>query len=46
MRPIQLELTNFGPYRKEVINFTNFDSAPLFLIGVILEQVRVHFLML
>ena len=33
MRPIQLELTNFGPYRKEVINFTNFDSAPLFLIG-------------
>lgn len=33
MKPIQLELTNFGPYRKEVINFTNFDSAPLFLIG-------------
>lgn len=33
MRPIQLELTNFGPYRKEVINFTQFDHAPLFLIG-------------
>ena len=33
MRPVQLELTNFGPYRKEVINFTRFDHAPLFLIG-------------
>ncbi len=33
MRPVQLELTNFGPYRKEVINFTQFDEAPLFLIG-------------
>ena len=33
MRPVQLELTNFGPYRKEVINFTQFDHAPLFLIG-------------
>lgn len=33
MRPVQLELTNFGPYRKEVINFTQFDQAPLFLIG-------------
>ena len=33
MRPVQLELTNFGPYRKEVINFTQFDYAPLFLIG-------------
>ena len=30
MRPVQLELTNFGPYRKEVINFTQFDHAPLF----------------
>ena len=29
MRPVQLELTNFGPYRKEVINFTQFDHAPL-----------------
>jgi hypothetical protein len=28
MRPVQLELTNFGPYRKEVINFTQFDHAP------------------
>ena len=26
MRPVQLELTNFGPYRKEVINFTTFNS--------------------
>ena len=26
-------MTNFGPYRKEVINFTQFDHAPLFLIG-------------
>ncbi|HBY90954.1 MAG TPA: SMC family ATPase [Streptococcus sp.] len=33
MRPVQLELTNFGPYRKEVINFTQFDHAPIFLIG-------------
>ena len=33
MRPVQLELTNFGPYRKEVVNFTQFDHAPLFLIG-------------
>ena len=33
MRPVQLELTNFGPYRTEVINFTQFDHAPLFLIG-------------
>jgi len=33
MRPVQLELTNFGPYRKEVINFTQFDHAPLFLFG-------------
>lgn len=33
MRPVQLELTNFGPYRKELINFTQFDHAPLFLIG-------------
>ncbi|MBS4822691.1 MAG: SMC family ATPase [Streptococcus salivarius] len=33
MRPVQLELTNFGPYRKEVINFAQFDHAPLFLIG-------------
>jgi len=33
MRPVQLELTTFGPYRKEVINFTQFDHAPLFLIG-------------
>ena len=33
MRPVQLELSNFGPYRKEVINFTQFDHAPLFLIG-------------
>ena len=33
MRPVQLELTNFGPYRKEVINFTQFDHAPLFLIS-------------
>ena len=33
MRPVKLELTNFGPYRKEVINFTQFDHAPLFLIG-------------
>ena len=30
MRPVQLELTNFGPYRKEVINFTQFDHAPSF----------------
>ena len=33
MRPVQLELTNCGPYRKEIINFTQFDHAPLFLIG-------------
>ncbi|OFI46090.1 hypothetical protein BG262_06290 [Floricoccus penangensis] len=33
MKPVQLELTNFGPYRKEIINFEDLDQAPVFLIS-------------
>ncbi|MFR3189229.1 MAG: AAA family ATPase [Streptococcus salivarius] len=30
MRPVRLELTNFGPYRKEVINFNSLTMLPSF----------------
>lgn len=33
MRPLQLELTYFGPYRHVLVDFTKFDSQPLFLIS-------------
>ena len=33
MRPIELEMNNFGPYRHVVIDFTKLASAPLFLIS-------------
>jgi len=33
MRPIQLEMVFFGPYKKAVINFDELDKAPLFLIS-------------
>lgn len=33
MKPVQLELINFGPYRNERINFEELEKAPLFLIG-------------
>ena len=32
MRPLKLELTNFGPYPHSVIDFRQFDEAPLFLV--------------
>ena len=32
MKPLMLELENFGPYVKEKIDFTRFNDAPLFLI--------------
>ena len=33
MKPISLDLENFGPYQQERIDFTRFDEAPLFLIS-------------
>ena len=33
MKPVQLELINFGPYRHAVINFEDLEQEPLFLIG-------------
>ena len=33
MKPVQLELINFGPYRRAVVNFETFSDEPLFLIG-------------
>lgn len=33
MRPLQLELTYFGPYRHVVVDFTKFSEQPLFLIS-------------
>ena len=32
MRPISLELKNFGPYRAATLDFTRFENVPLFLI--------------
>ncbi|KRM99007.1 AAA family ATPase [Loigolactobacillus rennini] len=33
MRPLKLTMTNFGPYAQETVDFTRFDSLPLFLIS-------------
>lgn len=33
MRPIKLEMNNFGPYRHVVIDFTQLAATPLFLIS-------------
>lgn len=33
MRPLQLELTYFGPYQHVLVDFTKFNSQPLFLIS-------------
>lgn len=33
MRPLKLELTYFGPYRHVLVDFTKFNSQPLFLIS-------------
>lgn len=33
MKPVQLELVNFGPYRHIKLNFEALEQAPLFLIG-------------
>lgn len=33
MRPLQLELTYFGPYRHVEVDFTKFNDQPLFLIS-------------
>lgn len=33
MKPVQLEATNFGPYRKLKLNFEDLEQAPLFLIS-------------
>lgn len=33
MKPVQLEATNFGPYRRMKINFEALEQAPLFLIS-------------
>lgn len=32
MRPLELKLKNFGPYVDEIVDFTRFEQAPLFLI--------------
>lgn len=33
MRPLQLHLVNFGPYRDQVVDFEDFNEVPLFLIS-------------
>ena len=33
MKPVKLEMINFGPYRHETIDFTKFEEASLFLIS-------------
>lgn len=33
MSPVTLQLTNFGPFRDEMIDFTKFSATPLFLIS-------------
>ncbi|WP_054654941.1 AAA family ATPase [Secundilactobacillus silagei] len=33
MKPLQLKLTNFGPYAKQTIDFTQLDEASIFLIA-------------
>lgn len=33
MRPVKIELQNFGPYEQTVIDFNEFDKRPLFLVA-------------
>ncbi|MGT2929718.1 AAA family ATPase [Streptococcus dentasini] len=33
MRPIRIEMTNFGPFRQETVDFASFDESSLFLIS-------------
>jgi len=33
MKPVQLELINFGAYRHAIVNFESLEADPLFLIG-------------
>lgn len=33
MRPLTLTMQNFGPYRNETVDFTQFENVPLFLIS-------------
>lgn len=33
MRPLKLKMINFGPYKDETVDFTQFENAPLFLIS-------------
>lgn len=33
MKPIRIEMTNFGPYRREVLDFSSLDENSLFLIS-------------
>lgn len=33
MKPLKIELQNFGPYEKQIIDFSRFEGAPLFLIS-------------
>lgn len=33
MRPLKLTMQNFGPYRDETVDFTQFENVPLFLIS-------------
>ena len=33
MRPVEIKLKNFGPYADTVVDFTEFDQRPLFLVA-------------
>lgn len=33
MKPLRLEMENFGPYEKQIIDFESFEESPLFLIS-------------
>lgn len=33
MRPLRLKMLNFGPYKDEAVDFTQFENVPLFLIS-------------
>lgn len=33
MRPLKLIMQNFGPYQNEMVDFTQFENVPLFLIS-------------
>ena len=32
MRPLKIELDNFGPFKHETVDFERFKETPLFLI--------------